>query len=143
MARLAIVENGVVVNIVVGDTGGIDVTGLPVGPGWTYDGEMFYPPPPTPEPDPEPKRWTSCEFISEFTMTERAAILAAVQTDPAIASYILTLQVARKVSADNADTIAGLQYLEAQGYIGTGRADEILGGYNHEHTGHNQGTKPG
>lgn len=31
----------------------VDVTGLPVGIGWTHDGEDFLPPPPPPE-DPAP-----------------------------------------------------------------------------------------
>lgn len=48
MARWAHVVNGVVKNVVVADSAPnpswIDVTGLSVGPGYTYDGETFAPP---------------------------------------------------------------------------------------------------
>jgi hypothetical protein len=60
MRNLAIIENGLVQNIIVipdGKNGdkeiesrsGIEVTGTKVGIGWSYDGENFIEPEPTPE----------------------------------------------------------------------------------------------
>jgi len=60
MRKLAIIENGLVVNTIViaegkdGDKeiqarNGIEVTGKKVGIGWSYDGENFFEPTPTPE----------------------------------------------------------------------------------------------
>jgi hypothetical protein len=128
MAKFAIVIDGVIDNILVADShpAGIDVTGLRCGPGWTYDGETFSPPVRPVTPDP-PKKWSARNFIGEFTLAERGAILAASQTDSMISAYILTLQVAGTVRAEDQDTIDGLHYLESQGHIGAGRADEILG----------------
>lgn len=60
--RYAIIENGVVVNVVVADAefalqqGWIE---CPSGaPGWLYDGQTFTaaPPPPAPEPAPAPTK---------------------------------------------------------------------------------------
>lgn len=58
--RIAIIDNGVVVNVALfADDyepveNQIDVTELPVGPGWTYDGEEFVDPTPEVEPEPVP-----------------------------------------------------------------------------------------
>lgn len=50
MGILAIVENGIVTNVILADSwpGGIDVTNTVPrpGPGWLYDGSTFSPPPP-------------------------------------------------------------------------------------------------
>lgn len=49
--RSAIVEEGVVVNVIVGEVPGSIPCG-DAGIGWTYDGEAFHAPPPPPAPDP-------------------------------------------------------------------------------------------
>ena len=60
MRTLAIIENGIVTNIIVipeGEAGnteikarkGVEVTGLNIGMGWKYDGKNFIEPEPTPE----------------------------------------------------------------------------------------------
>lgn len=50
MMRSAIVENGVVVNVIMGELAGSIPCGE-AGIGWSYDGETFSAPPP-PEPEP-------------------------------------------------------------------------------------------
>ena len=49
--RSAIIENGVVINVIVGTIPGSIECPPEIGIGWTYDGSTFTPPP---APDPEP-----------------------------------------------------------------------------------------
>ncbi|MEO3997170.1 hypothetical protein [Mesorhizobium sp. CAU 1732] len=51
--RSAIVENGVVTNVIIGQVDDSITCGDDVAIGWTYDDGAFSPPPP-PEPEPEP-----------------------------------------------------------------------------------------
>ena len=51
--RSAIIENGVVVNVIKGSIPGSIECPPEVGIGWTYDGSTFTPPP-APEPEPAP-----------------------------------------------------------------------------------------
>jgi len=60
--RYAIIENGVVTNVVVADADYAAQNGWiecpEAGPGWLYDGQTFTaaPPPPAPEPAPAPTK---------------------------------------------------------------------------------------
>lgn len=75
--RYAIIENGVVVNVVVADVEFASQQGWiecpEAGPGWLYDGQTFTapPPPPAPEPAPAPTK--------EQLMAELAALTAKIQ----------------------------------------------------------------
>ncbi|MCU7917060.1 MAG: hypothetical protein KZQ95_01725 [Candidatus Thiodiazotropha sp. (ex Epidulcina cf. delphinae)] len=133
MHRLAIIENGVVINAIVSPTldhpGMVDVTAQPaVGPGWAYDGvEFSAPTPPDPGPAPAVYQITPTELLRRFTITEKAAIVAAQSTDPIVGAFMFTLQAARSIDSDNQDLIDGVKYMESQGLIAVGRAAEILG----------------
>lgn len=87
---LAIIENGVVANVILADSwpGGIDVTDMTPrpGPGWTFDGQSFAPP--TAQPDPgsqttplmTQEAFTSrMDFFDEFV-----PINSARKTDPEV-----------------------------------------------------------
>lgn len=52
--RSAIIENGIVVNVIVGEAPGSVSCGDGVGIGWAYDGADFIAPASEPEPEPEP-----------------------------------------------------------------------------------------
>ncbi|MBV2138588.1 MAG: hypothetical protein KUF79_17410 [Candidatus Thiodiazotropha sp. (ex Ctena orbiculata)] len=132
MARLAIIENGVVVNVVVAAVGAypgaVDVTNQPgVGPGWLFDGSAFSEPQlAAVEPVVQVTTWTVREFLRLLTMAEKTAIMAAHANDPVVQTFVFTLQVAGVVHADDPDTVDGLNYMEQQGYLAGGRAAEIL-----------------
>lgn len=134
MYRLAIIDNGVVSNVLISTTtdvpGTVDVTAQPqVGPGWTYSGGAFTAPVlQDPAPETGLKVWTGREFLALLTLQEKAAIMTAQGSDPFIQTFIFTLQVAGKVHSDDPDTVAGLAYMEQQGLIAAGRAAEILAG---------------
>ncbi|PUB82368.1 MAG: hypothetical protein DBP02_15050 [gamma proteobacterium symbiont of Ctena orbiculata] len=132
MYRLALIENGVVKNVFKSPSldhpGAIDVSDQPtIGPGWTYDGVTFSAPTP-PEPGPAPTTYqiTPTELLRRFTITEKAAIVAAQATDPVVGAFMFTLQVAKVIDSDNQDLIGGVTYMESAGLIATGRAAEIL-----------------
>ena len=62
--RSAIIENGVVVNVIKGSIPGSIECPPEVGPGWTYDGSTFTPPPaPEPEPEPAPQSITMRQLL--------------------------------------------------------------------------------
>lgn len=58
--RYAIIQNGVVTNVVVADAEYAAQNGWiacpDAGPGWGYDGQAFTAPPPAPEPAPAPTK---------------------------------------------------------------------------------------
>ena len=128
MSKFAIVIDGVVDNVLVADSHetGIDVTGTAVGPGWTYDGETFSAPVVV-VPDPEPVTvYAKRDFVGLFSLAEISAIVQAKATDATVLAFCYILEAALTVSILDADTIAGVQYLESVGLIATGRAAEIL-----------------
>ena len=76
-------------------------------------------------PEPETKV-TRLAFKNRMTQAERIAVRAAAQTDPIIFDFMDLVSDAQFIDLSRADTIAGLNYLESQGHLAAGRADEIL-----------------
>lgn len=69
---------------------------------------------------------TKFEFLKRFTSDERKAIYAAAKTNSDIEDFKMLLDAAQEVNLAHADTINGVNALEATGLISTGRAVEIL-----------------
>ena len=62
--RSAIIENGVVINVIKGSIPGSIECPPEVSPGWNYDGSTFTPPPaPEPEPEPAPQSITMRQLL--------------------------------------------------------------------------------
>lgn len=80
--------------------------------GWTFDAPS----------------WTAYQFLLRFTPAERASFRAAGATDPNVADFQELAQAAQEIVADDPMTVAGMDYLVAQGLLTRARADEILGG---------------
>lgn len=80
--------------------------------GWTFDAPS----------------WTAYQFLLRFTASERAAFRAAATTDSSVADFQQLAQAAQEIIADDPMTVAGMDYLVAQGLLTQSRADEILGG---------------
>lgn len=68
---------------------------------------------------------TRLAFLQRMTPQERIAIRTAAKVDPVAEDFIHMLDIADDVGLDHPDTIAGLGYCEAMGYIGSGRAAAI------------------
>tara|TARA_R110000868_G_scaffold409020_1_gene693684 strand:+ start:70 stop:315 length:246 start_codon:yes stop_codon:yes gene_type:complete len=75
--RYAVIENGLVANVVVADAEFAAQNGWiacpDAGPGWKYDGVAFTEPDPIPEPTPAPAP------TKEQLMAELAALTAKIQ----------------------------------------------------------------
>lgn len=69
---------------------------------------------------------TRLEFLRRFTGTERITLRTVAKQNPALEDYMALLDAAQDVNTGDADTIAGVQFLEAAGLLGAGRAAEIL-----------------
>ena len=93
----------------------------------------------TPDPVevPTPRRITTLAFRNRFTSLEKATIEFASIDDPGADTAMRMQQAglraslkdqaqARFIDLDDASTIAGVQMLEAVGWIESGRADAIL-----------------
>lgn len=84
------------------------------------------------------KKITRLAFRNRFTQAEKAAIEIAQLDDPsatmpqryqaaALRASQADVSSSTYIDLDRADTIAGVQQLEAIGLIGSGRSDQILG----------------
>ena len=86
---------------------------------------------PEPEPDPDLlKKITQLAFISRFTDAEAIALdlasIGATVEAASIRRYMQKINAATFIDLERADTIAGVNQLEAAGLIGPGRAEVIL-----------------
>lgn len=72
--------------------------------------------------------YTALEYLTRFTVAERAALRASAVSDAVLADFLMQLECAHEVLNTNATTQAGMDYLVAQGLLTRSRADEILGG---------------
>jgi hypothetical protein len=110
---MAIVDSGVVVNLIVADAwpGGIDVTDLTPrpGPGWTYDGQVFAPPSPVEPVTATTPRMTHYGFLARLTLPEHVAIEEAMPANP-----ILRVAKQRFDAADHVD----VSLVETQQFVG-------------------------
>lgn len=135
MARLAEITSGVVTNIITGTTEDWP-TYIPLGGannavqiGWLYDGEVFSPPPAPPTPTPQPTSIPPQYLLRLFTKAEKMAIMTALNAstyDAELGMYFTLFTNATSIRSDNEDLEDGLDYLETEGLIGTGRAEEII-----------------
>jgi len=66
------------------------------------------------------------EFKQRLTQAERIAIRTAAKTDDIVYDFMDLLDSSSFIDLMHVDTIAGVNYLESQGLIATGRATEIL-----------------
>lgn len=77
----------------------------------------------TPAPD---TRITRLAFKNRMTSAERIAIRSASQTDPIIFDFMDLVSDAQFIDLSRQDTQDGVNYLESQGHLAAGRANEIL-----------------
>ena len=146
MSILAIIESGVVANVIVADEwpNGIDVTELTPQPGigWLYDGQGFTPPAAEPEPQPDQNPDGEGPFLSNYafdmryTLLERIAIKQlADQRNPdgsfTTTAYAVQVNVERAAKAkfvnpQRAETRNGVMQFVALGVLTEARALEIL-----------------
>lgn len=75
---------------------------------------------------PPPPPITQLDFLRRFTTEERIAIRAS--TDAVVQDLLHLLGLAQDIRVDDADTIAGVGYLESLGLLAEGRAAEMLAG---------------
>lgn len=73
---------------------------------------------------PASRQISALAFKQRLTAEERIAIRAAA-TDPVIADFLDLLASANLVDLDNADTVAGIEYLVANDLLTADRAAEL------------------
>jgi hypothetical protein len=64
------------------------------------------------------------DFLQRMTLQERIA--ARASTNPVVADLMHLLNIAATVNLTHETTVQGVNYLESQGILGTGRAAAIL-----------------
>lgn len=129
MKRWALIEGDVVANVVEQDDepsiGGtwVDITGLFVGPGFTYDGEHFTPP----APAVESRVITKVAMLTgRLKQAEFVGILQASKTDVAVEAWKYVFDAAATIDLDSQNTRDGMTLLVAKGLLTQARASEIL-----------------
>ena len=80
----------------------------------------------TPTPAPPNMRVTKLAFKQRMTAAERIAIRTAASTDPIVFDFMDLVDSATYIDLARQDTQDGVNYLEAQGHLAAGRANEIL-----------------
>ena len=142
--RYALIQNGVVTNVIEADPDhlpelpGVElVPSKTAGIGWTYaDGTFKAPEPETPITQTS-ARITRLAFRNRFTQAEKVALELAALDNPsapmaqrqqsaALRAHLKDLDAASWVDLTRPETVAPLQMLEASGLIGEGRAAAIL-----------------
>lgn len=69
---------------------------------------------------------TKLAFKQRMTTQERIAIRQAAQTDAIIYDFLDLVADSTFIDLERQDTIDGVNYLEANGHLEVGRAEEIL-----------------
>lgn len=128
--HLALIENGVVANVVLADAwpGGIDVTDITPrpGPGWLYDGETFTRPEPVEPVVQTTHLMTHYAFLRRLTLEEHVAIELAMPGDPLLRVAKQRFDAAREVNVSNAETQQLVGYLAQQQIIAPERVAALL-----------------
>lgn len=144
--QYALINNNKVENVIVADQEFIDDISnqyqhiesldqpgeLNIGVGWSWSqNDGFSPPTPEPEPNqPSPKKITRLAFLSRFTDAEAIALdlasIGATVEAASIRRYMQKVNAATFIDLGRADTISGVNQLEAVALIGSGRANVIL-----------------
>lgn len=125
--KLAKIEDGQVIDIIIADSmidGFIEIPDdVNAGIGFSYDGDSFI----DNREFLEYRKtiYSKFSFKKLFTATEWAAIKSS--SDPLIMSFVEDFEIADYMDLDHSDMIQGLDYLESEGIISSGRADEIRG----------------
>lgn len=88
---------------------------------WTWDASALLPVS-TPE---VAGPLSKLDMMRRFTLDERVSIRQSA--DPVIIDFRELLAMAEEILIEDADTVAGVNYLETAGLIAAGRAAEILG----------------
>lgn len=100
------------------------VVQVPIGadghPDWSAIGPMAPPPPP-----PESRELSVLDFRRRFTLTEKAAIYTAAETNPLLRAWLDDLAVATSAHLDHPDVIEALDALAQLGILTAERAEAI------------------
>lgn len=146
MSRIALITNGVVVDIISADIEFARTLGFgqaveceSAGIDWTYDGETFAPPPSvdTPQDSAVRRVITRLAFRNRFTLPESIALEVAGLDNPEStpeqrqgAAMIRVMQRmvsdATFIDLDDTDTKNMVMQLESMGLLAPGRALQIL-----------------
>jgi hypothetical protein len=128
MKRWALIEGGVVANVVEQDSeptiGGVwvPVGGMAVGPGDTYDGTFFSRPVAV-----ESRVITKVSMLTRrLTQAEFVGILTAAKTDVAIEAWKYVFDAASTIDLDGQNTKDGMALLVGKKLLTQARADAIL-----------------
>jgi hypothetical protein len=134
--RFALIEDGVVVNVVIAygewPHGGqaVNINDKPeVGPGWLYQSDQFSMPAYMAEaqaPEVAPLGTSPLKFIERFTEEEQLAVVSATLSNPAVKLWYDKLLAAREVVFADPRLAAGLDGLVAAGLITPERRQQIL-----------------
>lgn len=127
MNRYAIIDNGIVTNIVAAedpmDAGWIHNPPAKASIGWGYDGSKFI------EPDkkaPASVKITKLAFRNRFTFAEKVAIETAAESDPTVRVLLKDQEAATFIDLARLDTQQGVQLLASKNLITTERAEAVL-----------------
>lgn len=135
MKRFALIESGIVTNVIVADAwpGGIDVTNLTPrpSPGWTYDGVTFVAPPVVTPPVATTSYMSHFGFLSRFTPQQRLAIrertnAASPNYDPALDDAMFLFNQAETINVDLQTTKQLVGYLAQTGLIDAADVPRLL-----------------
>lgn len=140
MSKIALIRNGVVEDIIVGDIGyaasipgvsAVDVSLVVPQPavGWRYSGGSFS----IPAPVSSGKSFTHLQFRRLFSQAERVAFdnydtigSWTAQQKATLKTITTDFDAAEEIRTDDPDTITAVNYLESIGLIQAGRAAQIL-----------------
>lgn len=127
-APRAVIESGVVANIVMADQmdpGSVAIPdGVAVGIGWLFDGQSFTPGAPLPAYN----TYSVAQFIEAMSRSEALAMLAAIKTDPLLEMWYELAKARNLVDFNDADTRSAAPYLVSAGVLTQARLDELVGG---------------
>jgi len=121
MRTLAIIESGIVTNVILADSwpNAIDVTDLTPrpGPGWTYDGQSFAPPAPSEPVVQTTTKMTHLGFIDRMLPDEWARFEGLLNQSAEARFAKAKFDVARDVDVARADVQTFAYTLRAVGVL--------------------------